>query len=94
METTSFVEEHQTFRDELASIERDGRRRWIYARQPSGRLYRARTIVSWFLLAFLLLAAVALEKRRHGRGDDDGQDEQRHEQLGEGETALAHARRL
>jgi cytochrome c oxidase accessory protein FixG len=56
VETPSFVEEHQTFRDELASIERDGRRRWIYARQPSGRLYRARTAVSWFLLAFLLLA--------------------------------------
>jgi cytochrome c oxidase accessory protein FixG len=56
VETPSFVEEHQTFRDELASIERDGRRRWIYARQPSGRLYTARTIVSWFLLAFLLLA--------------------------------------
>ena len=56
MDTSAFVEEHQTFRDELASIERDGRRRWIYARQPSGRLYRARTVVSWFLLAFLLLA--------------------------------------
>lgn len=52
----SFAEEHQTFRDELASIARDGRRRWIYARQPSGRLYRARTVLSWFLLAFLLLA--------------------------------------
>lgn len=50
------VEEHQIFRDELASIARDGRRRWIYAREPSGRLYRARTVVSWFLLAFLLLA--------------------------------------
>ena len=53
---TSFVEEHQTFRDELASIARDGRRRWIYARQPSGRIYRARTIVSGFLLAFLVFA--------------------------------------
>ena len=53
---TAFVEEHETFRNELASIARDGRRRWIYAQQPSGRFYRARTIVSWFLLAFLLLA--------------------------------------
>lgn len=48
--------DHETFRNELASVERDGRRRWIYARQPSGRLYRARTVVSVFLLAFLLLA--------------------------------------
>ena len=53
---TAFVEEHETFRNELASIARDGRRRWIYAQQQSGRFYRARTIVSWFLLAFLLLA--------------------------------------
>jgi cytochrome c oxidase accessory protein FixG len=49
-------EEHETFRNELASVTPDGRRRWIYARQPSGRYYRARTILSWFLLAFLLLA--------------------------------------
>ena len=31
----------------------DGRRKWVYARQPSGSHYRARTVVSWFLLAFL-----------------------------------------
>ena len=36
-----------------ASVARDGRRKWIYARQPSGPLYRARTLVSSFLLAFL-----------------------------------------
>jgi cytochrome c oxidase accessory protein FixG len=51
-----FDEAHQTFRDELASVQKDGRRRWVYARKPSGRYYRARTIVSWFLLAFFLLA--------------------------------------
>lgn len=57
MSSTAAVDaEHQTFRDELASVAPDGRRRWIYARQPSGRIYRARTIVSWFLLAFLFLA--------------------------------------
>ncbi|HEY8551632.1 MAG TPA: cytochrome c oxidase accessory protein CcoG [Vicinamibacterales bacterium] len=49
-------EEHETFRNELASVHRDGRRKWIYARKPSGRYYRARTILSWFLLAFLFLA--------------------------------------
>ncbi len=47
-------DEHETFRDELASVAPDGRRRWVYARQPSGRFYRARTVLSWFLLAFLL----------------------------------------
>ena len=48
--------QHETFRNELASVARDGRRRWIYARQPSGRFYRARTAVSVVLLAFLCLA--------------------------------------
>ena len=52
----AYAEEHDTFRNELASVAKDGRRRWIYARQPSGRLYRARTSLSVFLLAFLLLA--------------------------------------
>ena len=56
--------DHDTFRDELASIAQDGRRRWIYARQPAGPLYRARTLVSVFLLAFLLLAPFV---RIHGQ---------------------------
>jgi cytochrome c oxidase accessory protein FixG len=47
-------EDHDTFRNELASVARDGRRRWIYARQPSGPRYRARTYLSWVLLAFLI----------------------------------------
>jgi len=49
-------EEHDAFRNELASVARDGRRKWIYARKPSGRLYRLRTVLSWVLLAFLFLA--------------------------------------
>jgi cytochrome c oxidase accessory protein FixG len=52
----AYAEEHETFRNELASVARDGRRRWVYARQPSGRLYSARTALSVFLIAFLLLA--------------------------------------
>lgn len=49
-------QEHDAFRNELASVARDGRRKWIYARKPSGRLYRLRTVLSWALLAFLFLA--------------------------------------
>jgi cytochrome c oxidase accessory protein FixG len=48
-----FDDEHETFRNALASVHADGRRKWVYARQPSGRYYRARTILSWLLLAFL-----------------------------------------
>lgn len=50
------IEDHERFRSELASIARDGRRRWIYARKPSGRFYRWRTVVAVLLLAFLFLA--------------------------------------
>jgi cytochrome c oxidase accessory protein FixG len=56
--------DHDAFRDELASITQDGRRRWIYARQPAGPLYRARTLLSIFLIAFLLLAPFV---RVHGQ---------------------------
>ena len=51
--TPTFDDAHDTFRNELASVHADGRRRWVYARKPSGRYYRARTVLSWFLLAFL-----------------------------------------
>lgn len=47
------VEDHEAFRGELASIAKDGKRKWIYARQPEGRYYRRRTILSIFLLIFL-----------------------------------------
>ena len=50
------AEDHDSFRNELASVSQDGRRRWIFARQPSGPLYRARTALGVFLLAFLFLA--------------------------------------
>jgi cytochrome c oxidase accessory protein FixG len=53
---TGYSEDHETFRNELASVARDGRRRWIYARQPSGRFYRARTVVSVLLIGFLFAA--------------------------------------
>lgn len=51
-----FDPDHEVFRNELASVHKDGRRKWVYARRPSGPLYRARTVLSWFLLGFLFLA--------------------------------------
>lgn len=47
---------HERFRNELASVHADGRRKWVHARQPSGPRHRARTVVSVLLLAFLFLA--------------------------------------
>ena len=38
------------FRDHIATADKDGKRRWIYPKKPSGRLHRYRTLVSWVLL--------------------------------------------
>jgi cytochrome c oxidase accessory protein FixG len=40
----------QDFRDHLATADREGHRKWLYPRKPQGRLYRARTWLSWLLL--------------------------------------------
>lgn len=51
------IDDHERFRAELASIQPDGRRRWIYALKPPSRFYyKARTIVAWILLAFFFVA--------------------------------------
>ncbi len=50
------VKSETTFRDKLSTIDEKGHRAWIYPKKPEGRLYNARTIVSFFLLAFLFAA--------------------------------------
>ena len=44
------------YRDRLASVDIDGKRKWIYPKKPSGKYYNYRTLVSIVLLAFLFLA--------------------------------------
>lgn len=46
----------EKFRDELATVTKEGKRIWIYPKKPSGRYYTARTILSYFLLLFLFAA--------------------------------------
>ncbi|PID68698.1 MAG: cytochrome c oxidase accessory protein CcoG [Flavobacteriia bacterium] len=46
----------ETFRDSIGTIDESGHRKFIYPKKPSGRYYRWRSIVSWFLLAFLFIA--------------------------------------
>ena len=50
------LEEIQTYRNELATVTREGKRNWIFPKKPFGRFYNARTIVSFFLLAILIAA--------------------------------------
>ena len=45
----------QDFRDHLATADREGRRMWIFARQPKGRYYTARKWVSYVLLAIMFV---------------------------------------
>ncbi len=43
-----------SFRDRLATLDDKGKRKWVYAKKPSGRFYRARTLVSVFFFAIFL----------------------------------------
>ncbi|MFO1475177.1 MAG: cytochrome c oxidase accessory protein CcoG [Verrucomicrobiota bacterium] len=49
------AEDWQDYRNHLSTADREGRRMWLYPRRPSGRFYRARTWVSWFLLAIMFV---------------------------------------
>lgn len=43
----------ENYRDQLATVDKEGKRVWIYPKKPSGPFYRARTIVSLILLLIL-----------------------------------------
>src|ERR1700744_3344317 len=46
----------ESFRDHLATVDAKGRRKWVFAQQPSGKWYRLRTYISlgFFVLFFAL----------------------------------------
>ncbi|MCZ4693175.1 cytochrome c oxidase accessory protein CcoG [Ancylomarina euxinus] len=44
-----------TYRDQLATLNKKGKRQWVYAKQPKGKLYNYRNFVSYFLLTILLV---------------------------------------
>lgn len=48
--------ENENFRDSIGTIDKQGKRSWVYPKKPSGRFYKYRIWVSYFLLAFLLSA--------------------------------------
>ncbi len=48
------IEKEESFRDHISTVDhRSGKRNWLYPKQPQGSYYKARTIVSGFLLALL-----------------------------------------
>ncbi|MGQ1936196.1 cytochrome c oxidase accessory protein CcoG, partial [Ornithobacterium rhinotracheale] len=48
-------EEFQSFRNSIGTAEKSGKRKWVYAKKPEGKYYKWRSIVSYFLLAFLII---------------------------------------
>jgi len=46
-------ETSESYRDTISIVNKEGGRKWIYPKKPEGRFYKARTIVSIFLLAVL-----------------------------------------
>lgn len=50
------LKENERFRDSIATIDKEGKRNFIFPKKPKGNLYKYRTYVSWVLLAFLMAA--------------------------------------
>tara|TARA_R110002073_G_scaffold306012_5_gene475173 strand:- start:13465 stop:14886 length:1422 start_codon:yes stop_codon:yes gene_type:complete len=48
--------ENENFRDSIGTIDKQGKRSWVYPKKPKGKFYKYRTWVSYFLLIFLLSA--------------------------------------
>jgi cytochrome c oxidase accessory protein FixG len=49
------INTEKSFRDHLATITNEGKRKWIYPKKPSGRFYDARISFSIFLILFLVV---------------------------------------
>lgn len=46
----------EQFRDSIATVNKEGKRAWVFPKKPSGKFYKYRTYVSYFLLAFFISA--------------------------------------
>ena len=55
LEQQLYDEESETFRNQLATVTDEGKRKWVYPKKPSGRFHKARIFVSAFLLLILVL---------------------------------------
>lgn len=50
------TQENEIFRDSISTIDKEGKRAWVFPKKPSGKFYSYRKWVSYFLLAFLFLS--------------------------------------
>ena len=56
-------DEKNSFRDTIATADKDGRRLWIYPTKPKGKLYSARTYVSWLFAVILPVFIITTKKQ-------------------------------
>ncbi len=58
MESNPKPENYQdlTFRDRMATVDKEGKRIWVFPKKPKGKLTNYRRVVAYFLLAFFYLA--------------------------------------
>jgi cytochrome c oxidase accessory protein FixG len=64
LETLAYsgIKPDETFRDSVATITADGKRSWLYPKKPKGKLYNARTLVSYvFLIVFFALPWIKID---------------------------------
>lgn len=58
------MEEEELFRDSIATVTKQGKRRWIYAKRPKGRLFNIRSIVSYiYFIVFFSLPFIQVNGR-------------------------------
>ncbi|NNK18112.1 MAG: cytochrome c oxidase accessory protein CcoG [Maribacter sp.] len=50
------AQDSENFRDSIGTISEEGKRAWVFPKKPSGKFFEYRKLVSYFLLAFLILA--------------------------------------
>jgi cytochrome c oxidase accessory protein FixG len=58
------ISNDQSFRDSISTITAEGKRSWIYAKKPKGRLYNKRTVVSLVFLS-IFFAMPWIEVNNH-----------------------------
>lgn len=49
------INDTEEYRDSIATVDEQGKRIWMYPKQPKGRYYNRRKIVSYLLLAFFFI---------------------------------------
>src|SRR5690606_37965504 len=53
----------ESFRDSIATVDREGKRRWLYPTKPRGKLYRWRSHLTWvYLLLFFGLPFIKVDE--------------------------------